>query len=203
MSGVLAPPPIAARTDDDPVDNRIGPRPGSGRRTIVVLAAASVALLIVSMVTILVAGLAFWRSSEPVPASPAAKSYSGTLPTPVRIAPVVKATAGACTDGGTPGRFADAGCFELGDGGMVVTVVERVNTALRDGRWLVQLRLSSDDTVALRALTTTNKRIALVLDGAVLAAPAVTQPITGGEVQIVGEFTKKDVDTIFAELTAR
>ena len=197
-TAVLAPAP-----ERDPAEYRIGPRPGSGKRTIVVLVSGSVALLIVAMVTILAAAMSFWRSSEPLPAEPVAKSYSGTLATSVRIAPVLEATDGSCSGGGTPGRFAGGGCFTLGDGGMVVTVVERVNTALQDGKWLLQLRMSSADTVALRALTTQTKRIALVLDGTVLTAPAVPRPITGGEVQITGDFTKKDVDSIFAELTLR
>lgn len=194
--GVLAPAP-----EKDPTQNRIGPRPGSGTRTIVLLAGASMVLLVVAMATILVAGLSFWRASEPARAEPVAKSYSGNLASDLRIAPVAEATEGGCTTGGTPGRF--AGCYTLGDGGMVVTVVERVNTALQNGTWVVQLRFSSDDTVALRALTTQNQRFALVLDGTVLAAPTAKQPITGGEVQISGKFTKKDVDAIFAELTQR
>ncbi|MFG1920788.1 hypothetical protein [Cryptosporangium sp. NPDC048952] len=195
-TGVLVPAP-----ERDPSENRIGPRPGSGTRTIVLLAGASTAMLVVAMATILAAGLSFWRASEPAAAEPLAKSYSGNLAADLRIAPVTSATEGGCTDGGTPGRF--AGCFTLGDGGMVVTVVERVSTALQGGKWVVQLRFSSADTVALRALTTQSQQIALVLDGTVLTAPSAKKPITGGELQISGDFTKKDVDAMFAELTER
>ncbi|WP_344653042.1 SecDF P1 head subdomain-containing protein [Cryptosporangium japonicum] len=195
-NSVLVPAP-----ETDPGANRIGPRPGSGKRTIVALAGVSVAMLVVAMATILLAGLSFWRSAEPASAEPVAKSYSGNLAADLRIAPVVKASESGCTDGGTPGRF--AGCFTLGDGGMVVTVVESATTAVQDGKWVLRLRFSSADTVALRALTTQNERIALVLDGTVLTAPAVKEPITGGELPIAGDFTKKDVDAMFAELTKR
>jgi hypothetical protein len=195
-NSVLVPAP-----ERDPAQNRIGPRPGSGRRTIVALAGVAVAMLVVAMSTILLAGLAFWRSSEPASAQPVAKSYSGNLAADLRIAPVVEATGTGCSDGGTPGRF--AGCFTLGEGGMVVTVVESADTAVQDGKWVLRLRFSSADTVALRALTTQSQRIALVLDGTVLTAPTVKKPITGGEVQIAGDFTKKDVDAMFAELTTR
>lgn len=201
-TAVLAPAPETSRAE-----YRIGLRPGSGKRTIVALVSGSAALLIVAMVTILVTVMSFWRSSEPVPAEPAVKSYTGTLAESVWIAPVLEATEGSCSGGGTSGRFAGGGCFTLGDGGMVVSVVERVNTALQDGKWYVQLRLSSVDTVALRALTsaltTQNKRIALVLDGTVLTTLPVPQPITDGVVRISGDFAKKDADSIFAELTER
>lgn len=197
-TAVLAPAPETSRAE-----HRIGLRPGSGKRTIVALVSGSAALLIVAMVTILVVGMSFWRLSEPVPAEPVVKSYTGTLAASVWIAPVLEATEESCSGGGTPGRFAGGGCFTLGDGGMVVSVVERANTALQDGKWFVQLRLSSIDTVALRALTTQNNRIALVLDGTVLTTLSVPQPITGGVVRISGDFAKKDADSIFAELTER
>ena len=184
-------------------ENRIGPPPGSGRKTLVLLAGGSVALLVVAMITILVAGLAFWRSSEPVPADPAAKSYSGTLAVPLRIVPVTGVTEGGCSGGGTPGRTVEDGCFTLGTGGMTVVVAERVNTALRNDEWLVDVRFSSDDTVAFRALTAQNvgKRLALVVEGSVLTAPSVAEPITDGRLQITGGFTQQDVDVIFGELT--
>jgi SecD-like export protein len=187
---------------DRAAEQRIGPPPGSGRKTLVLLAGGSVALLVVAMVTILVAGLSFWRSSEPVPADPAAKSYSGTLAVPLRIVPVTGVTPGGCADGGTPGRTVADGCFTLGTGGMTVLVVERVNTALRNDKWLVDVRFSSDDTVALRALSTQNvgKRLALVVEGTVLTAPAVAEPITDGSLRITGDFTQKDVDAIFGKL---
>ncbi|WP_345728095.1 SecDF P1 head subdomain-containing protein [Cryptosporangium minutisporangium] len=185
------------------IEHRIGVQSDSGRRTVLSLVGGSVVLLIVAMVTILVAGLAFWRSSDPAPAESAAQSYTGALGEPLRIVPVRSVTPGGCKGSGTPGRTADDGCFTLGSGGMTVTMVERVNTALRDGRWLVEVRFSSADTVAFRALTSQHvgKRLALVLGRTVLAAPEVSQTISAGKVQIVGAFTKKDVDAIFTELT--
>ncbi|WP_143175081.1 SecDF P1 head subdomain-containing protein [Cryptosporangium aurantiacum] len=195
----------AAPAAPAPTPADLGPRPDSGKRMLVVLVGGSVVLLIVAMVTILVAGLAFWNSTEPVPAEPVTKSYTGALATPVRIVPVTGVDQGGCAGRGTPGRTVGDGCYRLGSGGMTVTMVERVNTALQNGQWLIEVRFSSADTVAFRALTSQHvgKQLALVVEGTVLAAPEVAAPITAGKVQIVGGFTKKDVDAVFTELTTR
>ncbi|TQS43288.1 SecDF P1 head subdomain-containing protein [Cryptosporangium phraense] len=187
----------------DPSEHLIGPKPGSNARTTVVIAVVAVTVLVFAMVTILVAGFSFLRSNEPTPADPAARSYSGALAQPLRIVPVVGVTKESCSDGLTRGR--DGECYTLGTGGMTVVVVERLSTGLRDDFWLLEMRFSSADTVALRALTSANvkKQVALIVDGTVLSAPTIAEPITGGQLQIVGNFTKNDVDAIFTQLTKR
>ncbi|MFI5958553.1 SecDF P1 head subdomain-containing protein [Cryptosporangium sp. NPDC051539] len=187
----------------DPSDHLIGPQPGSNKQTVVVIAVVSVVVMVLAMVTIILAGLSFLRSNEPVPAEPAARSYTGSLAVPLRIVPVVGVTKESCSDGSTRGRTGE--CYTLGTGGMTVVVLERLSTGIENDAWVLQVRFSSADTVALRALTSTNvgKQVALVVNGTVLMAPNVASPITGGELQIAGNFTKNDVDAIFTELTKR
>jgi preprotein translocase subunit SecD len=47
------------------------------------------------------------------------------------------------------------------------------------------------------------QRLALVVDGKVLSAPDVLEPITGGQTQIAGKFTCAEADAIVATLRGR
>jgi preprotein translocase subunit SecD len=70
-------------------------------------------------------------------------------------------------------------------------IVDAVPGFDRDGGPDVQLRLNDAGTQALAHLTSTlvNARMAVVLDGKILMAPVVNEPILGGAMIVVGHFT--------------
>jgi len=67
-------------------------------------------------------------------------------------------------------------------------------------QWVVDLSFDSTarDTFAdvTRSLAGTGEQFAIVLDGSVISAPTVTQPITGGKAQITGDFSQAEAQTL-------
>ncbi|WP_051370396.1 SecDF P1 head subdomain-containing protein [Streptomyces sp. 142MFCol3.1] len=73
--------------------------------------------------------------------------------------------------------------------------------------WLVQLDFTSagsakfaDVTARLSAEQAPQNRFAIVLDGAVVSAPSVSQSITGGKAQISGSFDRRSAEQLAATL---
>ena len=64
-----------------------------------------------------------------------------------------------------------------------------------NGGWVVNFRLDSEGTQIFRRYTIENvgQRFAIVLDGLVLSAPTIQEPIVGGSGQISGNFTAEQV----------
>jgi protein-export membrane protein SecD len=64
-----------------------------------------------------------------------------------------------------------------------------------NGGWVVNFRLDSEGTRIFRQFTTQNvgRQFAIVLDGQVLSAPSVREPIISGSAQISGGFTNEQV----------
>ena len=78
-------------------------------------------------------------------------------------------------------------------------------------QWVVNFDLNKDGSKAFGDLTTTlatlpqsdpQKRIAIVVDRAVISAPAVQSPITGGSGQISGGFTEQEAKDLATVLNA-
>lgn len=75
--------------------------------------------------------------------------------------------------------------------------------------WLVEVRVSDTGTKKLAALTTrlaeqqgARQKVAVVLDGQVLAVVTMHDPLTGGAFQIVGTFTQSQALSLAAALSA-
>ncbi len=69
----------------------------------------------------------------------------------------------------------------------------------QNGRWIVQLDLTSQGKKKFGDLTTANvdKQFAMVLDGRVVSAPNINEPITGNlGAQIEGDFTKAEAQDL-------
>ena len=73
--------------------------------------------------------------------------------------------------------------------------------------WVVQVQLT--DAAAPRFEQLTERlagfgpplnQVAIVLNGAVVSAPAVQEPITGGTLQIAGGFTQDEAEALAASL---
>jgi preprotein translocase subunit SecD len=74
--------------------------------------------------------------------------------------------------------------------------------------WAVTVRFDQEGAIALRALTEQlsgksqgENRLAIVLDGHVLSAPAVTSSLNDGVIQISGTFTQDEAETLAQQLT--
>lgn len=74
--------------------------------------------------------------------------------------------------------------------------------------WLVEVRLSDTGTKRLAALTTrlaeqegARQKVAVVLDGEILAVVTVRDPLTGGTFQIAGMFTQSQALSLAAALS--
>ncbi|MGV9774580.1 protein translocase subunit SecD [Streptosporangium sp. NPDC003464] len=75
------------------------------------------------------------------------------------------------------------------------------------GEWLVQLSFKGDGPSQWSKVTTTafnsqppRNQVAMVLDGVVISAPVIQEPITGGRAQISGSFTQVTADELASQL---
>ncbi|SFI92771.1 preprotein translocase subunit SecD [Streptosporangium canum] len=75
------------------------------------------------------------------------------------------------------------------------------------GEWLVQLSFKGDGPTQWSKVTTTafnsqppRNQVAMVLDGVVISAPVIQEPITGGRAQISGSFTQVTADELASQL---
>jgi len=75
------------------------------------------------------------------------------------------------------------------------------------GDWVVQVRLDAgaaktfaEVTKRVSALGPPLNQLAIVLNGAVVSAPAVQEPISGGVLQITGSFTQQEAEALAASL---
>ena len=72
------------------------------------------------------------------------------------------------------------------------------------GQLEIQLEFNSEGAKQFGKVTTANvgKRLGIVLDGQLYAAPYLNEPILGGRAQITGNFTEEEAEEIAAGLTA-
>ena len=72
------------------------------------------------------------------------------------------------------------------------------------GQLEIQLEFNSEGAKQFGKITTDNvgKRLGIVLDGQLYAAPNLYEPILGGRAQITGNFTEEEAEEIAAGLTA-
>ena len=71
------------------------------------------------------------------------------------------------------------------------------------GTWVLNLDLDDVDGEAFGDWTTahTGERLAMVADDEVLTAPQIQSPITGGELQIAGDFTRDEARDLLDRIT--
>ena len=71
--------------------------------------------------------------------------------------------------------------------------------------WLLLIHLNDTDTRTFGDWTTehTGERLAIVIDGEVIVAPTIQSAITQGDIQLVGDFTKDEVQDLLDKITGR
>lgn len=79
---------------------------------------------------------------------------------------------------------------------------------VQTGRWQVSMNFDSEGTDIFTETTTRLSRLAsprnqfaIVLDGAVITAPSVSEPIPGGQASITGDFTRIEAATLAQQLS--
>jgi len=66
----------------------------------------------------------------------------------------------------------------------------------------VEIKFTQEGAAKLKQITQENikRRLAIVLNGNVLTAPIILEPITGGVVQVSGQYTKEQTEEIAAKI---
>ncbi|MFB4307601.1 hypothetical protein [Actinomadura sp. GTD37] len=175
---------------------RLPPSRGPGPLVFVLVAAAAVTVvvLIVGVVAYAVIG----RADDP-----AARAASGPvdLTEPLTFKLVAEVSEHPCAAGALTAG-ANASCYTFGPDELTVRRLERIKAAAPDPAsggtgWSVQMTLTSADASGFADLTGKAAqayarqepagRMGMLVGGLLISEPAqVTQPITGGEVQISG-----------------
>ena len=146
---------------------------------------------------------------------PAAGSGTARTGLQISLLPVVSVKPGACPVGGgypSADRVSTASCYQLDRAaGLTPTAPRAVATLSQSADvWEVDLTLYGKDVPAFAALTagaadksTPRNELALVIEGKVISAPAVSASITGGHLQVSGDFTKQSATDLAKQLNGR
>jgi preprotein translocase subunit SecD len=91
-----------------------------------------------------------------------------------------------------------------------IMTVERLDSAEmkldpNTGGWILNIDMTDQDAKTFGDWTTahTGERLAMVIDDEVVVAPEIQGAITGGEVQISGNFTRDEIEKLLDKLTGR
>lgn len=186
----------------DPYGGQAPAGPVRGSRGPLVALAVAAAVLLLAAAAVLVVSLRTGDDPD--------DGASGRLKTPLLFQQVVAETPGACTGGGVPADDRST-CYRLATG-MTVTSVRSIRAVPpgAGGGWRVAVTLERADAQAFAALSgkaaaagagAPGNRIAMVVDGSVVSAPAVTEAIPSGKVEITGAFTREEARRLVRRLT--
>jgi SecD-like export protein len=125
------------------------------------------------------------------------------------IQQVTALSQGGCGGGGGAGVPSLDGttCYQLA-AGLTISQFEKVDVVTSSsGNWAILIYLLPPDAVGFERLTTRvyqeappRNQLALVVNGKVISAPTVQQPILGGKVQVEGGFTRDAAKRIADQL---
>jgi preprotein translocase subunit SecD len=73
------------------------------------------------------------------------------------------------------------------------------------GDWVLTIHLNDKDATTFEDWTRdhTGERLAVVVDKKAIIAPTIQQAISGGDIEISGSFTQKDVQDLLNKITGR
>lgn len=184
------------------------------QRTLRTAATLSVALVVTGVgVTASTLGTHLQRPASVSATSVVAEQHGPVkLSTPIWFLPVVSVAAGACKTGGYTGTSTigttTTYCFHV-DSAHAMSVSELAEitaglaaTAQPSNGWAVKGTFLDADKAAFTHLTaaTVNRELAIVIDGKVVSAPVIEEPITNGTFQIAG-YTQQSANNLINQLT--
>jgi preprotein translocase subunit SecD len=118
---------------------------------------------------------------------------------PIEMRPVTE-------DGATVRKDPATGeSLALADPIMTIQELDGAEVTNANGMWALNLDLTTRDTRTFADWTTdhTGERLAIVIDDEVVVAPTIQGAITGGDVQISGNYTRQDVEELLDKITGR
>ncbi|MGP3975281.1 protein kinase domain-containing protein [Streptomyces sp. 8N114] len=144
------------------------------------------------------------------------ESTPGEVRQDLRLALVEQSAPGECTDKLPPPTFYSSdqqACFRIStEAGNRMSVKQLQHVRAKSGQtagWMIQATFQDEDAKRFAALTSRaaqrqspQNQVAIVLGDRLISAPAVTESITGGKVQISGSFTKDSAHKLAKELGA-
>ncbi|WP_188187843.1 SecDF P1 head subdomain-containing protein [Nonomuraea sp. SYSU D8015] len=175
------------------------PRRSSLKWLVVAVVAGSVVLSLLFVAAVAVVAVKTGEREEPV-----------TDPVPFSLQPVLEESSPPCASGTLTATDGTA-CYRLAEG-LTVRRVGDAQAGIRTGdtEWTVQVRLEKADADAFHRLTAglhqqppPRNRLAIVVEGKVLTAPTLTQPIPGDELEITGNFTQEAATDLARRLQGR
>ncbi|HEX6357764.1 SecDF P1 head subdomain-containing protein [Actinophytocola sp.] len=136
-----------------------------------------------------------------------------TLVVPIELHPVLEKQE---PSGTAPPPTASPSPTELPDpSGEALTLAEPIMTIERLDRaevmldqsqqWVLSLDLTDEDTATFAEWTADHvgERLAMVVDGEIIIAPEIQSAITGGAVQIAGNYTQDEIRDLLDKITGR
>ncbi|MFL6126268.1 SecDF P1 head subdomain-containing protein [Actinophytocola sp.] len=153
------------------------------------------ALLLVLVLAL--AGCTTEVGGAPVESSSAPSSVDVAVP--IEMRPVTADGATVLADPAT------GESLKLADPIMTIRRLDGAEVTNDNGLWALNLDLNTQDAKTFADWTTahTGERLAIVIDDEVVVAPTIQSAITGGEVQISGDYTRNDVDKLLARISGR
>jgi preprotein translocase subunit SecD len=138
-----------------------------------------------------------------------------SLVVPIEMRPVVEQETGpggpptstsAAPDGDElPGP--DGELLTLGEPMMVVEELDgaEIKADETTAQWMLILDLNEEDARTFGDWTAnhTGERLAMVIDGEVVIAPEIQSAITGGQIQITGQYTQSQIRDLLDKITGR
>jgi preprotein translocase subunit SecD len=75
----------------------------------------------------------------------------------------------------------------------------------QSGSWMLTIHLNDKDSATFEDWTRehTGERLAVLIGDDVVVAPTIQAAISGGDIQINGDFTKEDVEALLDKITGR
>lgn len=148
------------------------------------------------------------NGDEPGSAEPTATATSATFRQPLELRAVTEAGSPPCATGML--AAGDGACYRVAEETLTIERAKDIRTQLdpNAGGFVVLLTLYPEDAKAFGELTRKlsqeeppRNQLAVIVDEKVVTAPTVMSPITGGEVQIVGNFDRAAADQLVKRLT--
>ncbi|MFI6293092.1 SecDF P1 head subdomain-containing protein [Nonomuraea sp. NPDC050790] len=124
---------------------------------------------------------------------------------PFDLRPVLEVRSAPCAAGWVVGQDGDA-CYQL-DQATQVTAQEATATSGSTGQWVIRVTLDEASGTTFTRLTEKvhqlpepRNQLAIVVDGKVISAPTVLEPIPGRALEITGGFDKKSAEDLARRL---
>lgn len=123
------------------------------------------------------------------------------LAVPIELRPVLETTSTDPTVTVLPTEEGEQ--LTLAEPMLTIRRLDGAEVRFENNTWVLNLDLDDADGKAFADWTTahTGERLAMVADDKVLTAPQIQSPITGGELQIAGDFTQDEVRDLLDRIT--